>query len=63
MIKVMQAAGRVIRSPEDRGVVLLIDERFGYPSYQSLFPPEWAHARKISSSTLSPLLKAFWKKK
>jgi len=62
MIKVMQAAGRVIRSPEDRGVVLLVDERFGYPSYQSLFPPEWAHARKITSSTLSPLLKAFWKK-
>ena len=62
MIKVMQAAGRVIRSPEDRGVVLLIDERFRYPSYQSLFPPEWSHARKVSScSSLSQILKAFWK--
>jgi len=59
---VMQAAGRVIRSPEDRGVVLLIDERFRYPSYQSLFPPEWSHARKVSScSSLSQILKAFWK--
>ena len=41
MHKVLQAAGRVIRSENDRGVVLLIDNRyFGY-DYYSLCPPHW----------------------
>jgi DNA excision repair protein ERCC-2 len=39
--KVLQAAGRVIRTEEDRGVVVLIDERFGTPRYLNLFPPNW----------------------
>lgn len=41
MNKVLQAAGRVIRTETDRGVVLLIDERFSYPAYRELFPAEW----------------------
>lgn len=41
MNKVLQAAGRVIRTETDRGVVLLIDERFSYPTYRELFPVEW----------------------
>ena len=39
--KVLQAVGRVIRTEEDRGVVLLIDERFSLTSYKKLFPEEW----------------------
>lgn len=43
--KVMQAVGRVIRTDEDRGVVMLIDERYQEPAYLSLFPYEWQHAK------------------
>ena len=41
MNKVLQAVGRVIRSENDRGVVLLIDDRFSQLRYRKLFPPEW----------------------
>ncbi|MBN2829569.1 MAG: ATP-dependent DNA helicase, partial [Candidatus Cloacimonetes bacterium] len=43
--RVMQAAGRVIRTSQDKGVILLLDRRFG--NYTRLFPPEWKHYRKI----------------
>jgi len=39
--KVIQAAGRLIRTPEDRGVVELIDDRFAQPAIQQLLPPWW----------------------
>ena len=42
MIKVVQAAGRVIRSPTDEGVVVLMDDRFAQPSVQALLPSWWA---------------------
>lgn len=42
MIKVVQAAGRVIRSPNDEGVVVLMDDRFVQPSVQALLPRWWA---------------------
>ena len=45
--KVMQAVGRVIRTDEDRGTVMLIDERYLEPSYLALFPYEWQHAKFI----------------
>ena len=41
MNKVLQSAGRVIRTKEDRGVILLLDERFCLPDYTGLFPREW----------------------
>lgn len=41
MNKVLQAAGRVIRTSEDRGIVLLLDERFLNSEYKRLFPLEW----------------------
>ncbi len=37
MTKVMQAAGRVIRTELDKGIILLIDERFNSYSYKELF--------------------------
>ncbi|MGO1369238.1 ATP-dependent DNA helicase [Senegalia sp. (in: firmicutes)] len=39
MNKVLQAAGRVIRTENDKGIVCLIDERFSYKSYKDIFPP------------------------
>ncbi|MDR5865184.1 ATP-dependent DNA helicase [Halomonas koreensis] len=45
MIKVVQAAGRVIRGPEDRGVVVLMDDRFARPENRALLPDWWPPAR------------------
>ncbi len=45
MRKVVQAAGRVIRTPQDQGVVYLIDPRFGRPDVRALLPRWWAPAR------------------
>jgi Rad3-related DNA helicase len=42
MQKVVQAAGRVIRTREDRGVVMLIDDRFAEPRIKQLLPRWWA---------------------
>lgn len=39
--KVVQAAGRVIRSPDDRGMLMLIDARYSWPRYQQLLPASW----------------------
>ncbi|MCI5955979.1 MAG: hypothetical protein MRZ54_03245 [Clostridiales bacterium] len=41
MHKVLQAAGRVIRSEEDKGMVLLLDDRYYHREYEALLPPEW----------------------
>jgi len=41
MQKVVQAAGRVIRTQSDRGTVYLIDDRFGRPEIQELMPSWW----------------------
>ncbi len=61
MNKVMQAAGRVIRSELDRGVVLLIDERFGSNRYTSMFPQEWLHNNRVKNpEELGQILGAFW---
>ncbi|HNW35227.1 MAG TPA: helicase C-terminal domain-containing protein, partial [Candidatus Ozemobacteraceae bacterium] len=63
MNRVLQAAGRVIRTENDRGVVLLIDERFMRQGYRSLFPKEWSHFETVSSdAALKRALSAFWKK-
>ena len=61
MNKVLQAAGRVIRSDSDRGVVMLLDDRFAAPSYRRLFPAHWAQARCIfSEEELEAQLADFW---
>jgi len=46
--RVLQSLGRVIRTESDRGVALLIDERYGWSSYYSLFPRHWPHPHKVS---------------
>lgn len=50
MNKVLQAAGRVIRTPEDRGVVLLIDDRFLAPDTRRLMPPHWEQLKTVDSA-------------
>ena len=62
MNKVLQAAGRVIRTPEDRGVVLLIDDRFLAPDTRRLMPPHWEQLKTVDSAqALTAELAAFWK--
>lgn len=61
MNKVLQAAGRVIRTAEDRGAVLLLDERFCRGDYRALFPAHWSHCKTVySPGTLEGELAAFW---
>ena len=48
--KILQSAGRVIRTEEDKGTVLLIDSRLCQPSYLKLFPDHWKHFKKVSSA-------------
>ena len=63
MIKVLQAAGRVIRSEDERGVVVLIDDRFATPEYHELMPDHWKHLKFLTNA--NDLLKEvtdFWKK-
>lgn len=63
MNKVLQAAGRLIRTPQDRGAVLLLDDRFASPAYRALMPPHWAHLRQVTSiDALQRELANFWHK-
>ncbi len=58
--RVLQAAGRVIRTETDRGVVLLIDQRYGTYRYRSLLPAEWRPVKVRSGEQLAEDLKDFW---
>ena len=60
MNKVLQAAGRVIRTEEDRGVVLLLDDRFTRQQYSSMFPREWTRVERCTVRTAGKKLKDFW---
>lgn len=61
MNKVLQASGRVIRGEDDRGVVLLIDDRFGTKDYRALFPDHWKTMRYIGDNrSLASVLSDFW---
>ena len=51
MNKVLQSAGRVIRTTEDQGVILLLDERFQLREYRDLFPREWSDCRLCTLQT------------
>ena len=63
MNKVLQAAGRVIRTDEDRGVILLLDDRFFDRRYQETFPREWENRRNCSLENMTEQIEEFWKKK
>lgn len=62
MNKVLQAAGRVIRSETDIGVVLLLDQRFNARRYRELFPEHWQQIESVNNDReLKSQLMRFWK--
>ena len=61
MNKVLQSAGRVIRTDEDRGVILLLDERFRDTRYQETFPREWKEYSLCTVETVEAATEDFWK--
>ena len=60
MNKVLQAAGRVIRTAEDVGVVALLDERFLNWSYQKMFPREWDEFEAVTVDRIAKRVERFW---
>jgi len=58
--RVMQTAGRVIRSESDKGVVVLIDQRFEQSFYQQLYPDHWNATICRTSELLEESLNTFW---
>ncbi len=56
MIKVLQAAGRLIRTEEDRGVILLLDDRFLEDELQQAFPKEWKSVKACTLKSMPGLL-------
>lgn len=63
MNRVLQAAGRVIRRENDRGIVVLIDDRYADPRMRSLFPTHWEHVKYAGNAPeLAEIARDFWKK-
>ena len=60
MNKVLQAAGRVIRTSEDVGVVALLDDRFLQATYKALFPREWRGYKSVSTTSVNSEISRFW---
>ena len=60
MNKVLQSAGRVIRTEEDRGVIILLDERFMQRQYREIFPREWEGYQICRIDNLVPRIEEFW---
>lgn len=60
MNKVLQSAGRVIRTKEDKGIILLLDERFYSPDYRILFPREWEDYLTCTRQNIGEILEDFW---
>ena len=59
--RVLQAAGRVIRTETDRGVVVFIDERYAEQTYKELFPSQYRRAKFVGDSrSLEMVIEKFW---
>ena len=63
MNKVLQAAGRVIRTEKDQGVILLLDDRFLRPEIQGMFPREWSEYVRVTRKNVRECLERFWKER
>lgn len=61
MNKVLQAAGRVIRTEEDKGVIALLDDRFVGRRYLEIFPREWRELTYCNVKTIREKVEQFWK--
>lgn len=63
MNSVLQAVGRVIRTESDRGIAVLIDDRYAEPKYRELFPKEWKDAVLVGNGrSLAEFARRFWEK-
>jgi DNA excision repair protein ERCC-2 len=60
IIRVLQAAGRVIRTENDRGAIFLIGQRFVTPQYRSLLPAEWQPIKVPDEEKIGQVLQYFW---
>ena len=60
MNKVLQAAGRLIRTSEDYGIIALLDERFLQRSYTDQFPPDWTDIKIVNTASCSEVLFNYW---
>ena len=60
MNKVLQAAGRVIRTDTDRGVIALLDDRFNTWQYKQFFPREWDDVYFGNTNDIVNKTKEFW---
>ena len=58
--KVFQAAGRVIRTAEDVGIVVLLEDRFLEMEYQKLFPKEWQYYTVVNEVNVGEAVAEFW---
>jgi DNA excision repair protein ERCC-2 len=62
--RVLQATGRVIRTDTDRGIIVLIDERFTHAHYRQLFPSHWRGYQVVQNSReMKDKLDRFWSRK
>ncbi len=62
MNSILQAVGRLIRTETDRGIAVLIDDRYSEPKYKMLFPEEWKNARFArNAQSLAEIARVFWK--
>lgn len=61
MNKVLQSAGRVIRTEQDRGIILLMDDRFGQMQYKEMFPREWKSIAYCDQTSVRHYIERFWK--
>lgn len=60
MNKVQQSAGRVIRTEEDRGIILLLDDRFQEKRYKETFPREWEGYQMCNIKNVKEKIRKFW---
>lgn len=61
--KVLQAAGRVIRTVEDKGIIILLDSRFNTREYLELFPREWDDCILCNANNIERIIYNFWNNK
>ncbi|MFA6792205.1 MAG: helicase C-terminal domain-containing protein, partial [Candidatus Izemoplasmatales bacterium] len=56
-----QAVGRVIRTNTDRGIAILVDDRFNSPKYRRLYPKSWSHLEVINDlEKINKKISKFW---
>lgn len=60
MNKVLQSAGRVIRTEKDKGIIVLLDDRFLQEQYRAVFPREWKEIKVCNIGNMGACIRGFW---